>query len=123
MKEHKKPTDGELSILNVLWQNGPSSVRDVHEELGTESKYTTTLKLLQIMYEKGYVKRDDSAKTHIYEAVISREDTQDQYLQKMIDTVFNGSASKMVMQALGRHKATPEELDEIKKYLDDIDNK
>lgn len=124
MRDNKKPTESELSILNILWQNGPSSVREVHEIISKnkESKYTTTLKLLQIMNEKGLVKRDSSSKVHIYEAKITKEKTQKQYLARMIDTVFNGSASSMVMQALGQHKTTPEELEAIKKYLDNIES-
>ncbi|MCB0699930.1 MAG: BlaI/MecI/CopY family transcriptional regulator [Chitinophagales bacterium] len=119
----KKPTDGELEILSILWDKGPSSVRDVHETLEETkgSKYTTTLKLLQIMHEKGLVKRDTAAKVHIYEAIITKDSTQKQLINKIIDTVFDGSASQLVMQALGHHKTNAKELEAIKKYLDNLD--
>lgn len=119
-----KPTESELEILNILWANGPSTVRVVHEiiEKDKPSKYTTTLKLLQIMLEKQLVSRDTSTKTHIYTAATSKEKTQGQFLKKMIDTMFNGSASQMVMQALGNHSTDKNELDAIKDYLKKIEN-
>ncbi|MBL7719464.1 MAG: BlaI/MecI/CopY family transcriptional regulator [Flavipsychrobacter sp.] len=115
-----KPTESELEILNILWSKGPSTVRDIHEvlEKTKDSGYTTTLKLMQIMHEKKLLKRDASSKTHIYEANISQEDTQGQLVRKMIDTVFNGSAMNLVMQALGNHKASKDELELIKEYLE-----
>lgn len=115
-----KPTESELEILNILWSKGPSTVRDIHEvlEKTKDSGYTTTLKLMQIMHEKKLLKRDASSKTHIYEANISQEDTQGQLVKKMIDTVFNGSAMNLVMQALGNHKASKDELELIKEYLE-----
>ena len=117
-----KPTDSELEILNILWDKGPSTVREVHEvlEKSKDAGYTTTLKLMQIMFEKELLKRDASNKSHIYTANISQEKTQGEYVQRIIDNVFNGSASQLVMQALGNYKASAEELDEIKKYLDEI---
>lgn len=117
-----KPTESELEILQILWKNGNASVREVHEELlaTKEAGYTTTLKLMQIMHEKGLVKRDDSIKTHIYQAAVSKEKTQKQLLNKMINTVFGGSPGELVMQALGNHKASAEELDEIQKMLDNL---
>ena len=117
-----KPTDSELEILNILWEKGPSTVREVHEvlEKNKDAGYTTTLKLMQIMYEKDLLKRDASNKSHIYTANISQEKTQGEFVQRMIDNVFNGSASQLVMQALGNYKASPKELDEIKKYLDQL---
>jgi predicted transcriptional regulator len=120
-----KPTESELEILNILWEKGPCTVRDIHEVLAEtkESGYTTTLKLMQIMHEKGLVKRDTASKTHIYEANISQEDTQGQLVKKMIDTVFNGSAMDLVMQALGNHKASKKEIEQIKEYLAEIENK
>lgn len=120
MKKLVKPTDSELEILNVLWQEGPSAVRTVHERLGKESGYTTTLKLMQIMYEKGLLQRNADAKVHIYEAAVSQEQTQGQMLRRMIDTVFNGSAAKLVMQALGNHKASSAEIAQIRDYLDEV---
>lgn len=117
-----KPTESELEILQVLWQKGQASVRDVHEELlkTKEAGYTTTLKLMQIMHEKGLVKRDDSIKTHIYQAAVSKEKTQKHLLGKMIDTLFGGSPTQLVMQALGNHKASDSELEEIQKLLDNL---
>lgn len=119
-----KPTESELEILGILWEKGPSTVREVHEilERSKEAGYTTTLKLMQIMHEKSLLKRDTSSKTHIYEAAISQESTQQQLLNKMIDTVFNGSASQLVLQALGNHRSSKEELDKIKQYLNDIED-
>ncbi len=120
-----KPTESELEILRVLWERGEATVRDVHEELSKtkDAGYTTTLKLMQIMYEKGMVKRDESSKTHIYIPLLSREKTQKQFVGKMIDTLFQGSSSQLVMQALGNHKASKEELDEIQKLIDNLKKK
>jgi len=120
-----KPTESELEILQILWEKGDSTVRDVHEilEKTKEAGYTTTLKLMQIMHEKGLVKRDTSSKTHIYSALINQQKTQQQLVNKMIDNVFNGSAARLVMQALGNHTASKEEIDSIKKYLDELGKK
>ena len=117
-----KPTESELEILQVLWDKGTASVREVHEELlkTKDAGYTTTLKLMQIMHEKGLVKRDDSIKTHIYQAAVSKEKTQKHLLGKMIDTLFGGSPTQLVMQALGNHKASGIELEEIQKLLDNL---
>jgi predicted transcriptional regulator len=117
-----KPTESELEILQILWKKGNASVREVHEELlvTKEAGYTTTLKLMQIMHEKGLVKRDDSIKTHIYQAAVSKEKTQKHLVNKMIDTLFGGSPGELVMQALGNHKASAEELEEIQKMLDNL---
>jgi BlaI family penicillinase repressor len=120
-----KPTESELEILNILWEKGACTVRDIHEvlEQTKNAGYTTTLKLMQIMHEKGLVKRDTESKSHIYEANISQEDTQGQLVQKMIDTVFNGSAMDLVMQTLGNHKASKQEIEQIKEYLAEMENK
>jgi len=116
-----KPTEGEMEILQVLWQKGHATVREVHEALNKkDSGYTTTLKLMQIMHEKGMVERDTNQKTHIYKAIVNRDKTEKQLVTKMIDNVFNGSAARLVMQALGNHSASADELDEIKKYLDSL---
>src|SRR6202046_3434080 len=117
-----KPTESELEILGVLWDRDLASVREVHEELAKSKDvgYTTTLKLMQIMHEKGLVKRDDSFKTHIYQAAVSKEKTQRHLLGKMINTLFGGSPTELVLQALGNHKATPEELDEIQQLLNNL---
>ncbi|MBO9563355.1 MAG: BlaI/MecI/CopY family transcriptional regulator [Niastella sp.] len=117
-----KPTESELEILQVLWIKGTASVREVHEELLKikDAGYTTTLKLMQIMFEKGLVKRDDSIKTHIYQAAVSREKTQKHLLGKMIDSLFGGSPTELVIQALGNHKASADELEAIQKMLDNL---
>jgi BlaI family penicillinase repressor len=119
-----KPTEGEMEILQVLWKKGNCTVREVHEHLNKkDAGYTTTLKLMQIMLEKGLVKRDASSKTHIYTALINQEKTQQQLVNKMIDNVFNGSAARLVMQALGNKSASQEEIDLIKDYLNKLENK
>ena len=120
-----KPTGSELEILQILWDRDSASVRDVHEELSKTktSGYTTTLKLMQIMFEKGIVSRDDSSKVHIYRAAVSRKKTQKQFLDKMINGLFGGSSAALVLQALGNHQASQSELDEIQKYLDDLKTK
>jgi BlaI family transcriptional regulator, penicillinase repressor len=117
-----KPTESELEILQVLWEKDKASVREVHEELLTSKDvgYTTTLKLMQIMHEKGLVKRDDSFKTHIYQASVSKEKTQKHLLGKMITNVFGGSPAELVLQALGNHKASPAELEEIQQLLNNL---
>jgi predicted transcriptional regulator len=117
-----KPTESELEILKILWNNEKATVREVHDELSKikESGYTTTLKLMQIMFEKGLVTRDDSNKTHIYEPAISKQRTQKQFLDKMINTLFAGSSTQLVLQALGNHKSSKGELEEIQKYLDNL---
>ncbi len=117
-----KPTESELEILKILWDKENATVREVHEELSKnkDSGYTTTLKLLQIMFEKGLVTRDDSNKTHIYQPAVTRQKTQKQFLDKMINTLFAGSSTQLVLQALGNQKASKDELDEIQKYLDNL---
>jgi BlaI family penicillinase repressor len=117
-----KPTESELEILQVLWARETASVREVHEELAKSKDvgYTTTLKLMQIMHEKGLVKRDDSIKTHIYQPAVSREKTQKHLLGKMINTLFGGSPAELVMQTLGNHKPSPVELEEIQQFLNNL---
>lgn len=119
-----KPTDSEMEILQVLWSKGQSSVREVFETLDKKDVgYTTILKLMQIMHEKGMVARDTSSKTHLYEANIEKESTQGQFLDKMIDTVYNGSTARLVMQALGNDRTSERELEEIKAFLRNLENK
>ena len=117
-----KPTESELEILQILWRRESATVREVHEELSKTktSGYTTTLKLMQIMFEKGIVTRDDSSKSHIYMPALSRKKTQKQFLDKMINGLFSGSSTQLVLQALGNQKASKSELDEIQKYLNDL---
>ena len=122
-KKHMKPTDSELEILQVLWKNGQSSVREVFETLDKKDVgYTTILKFMQIMHDKGMVSRDTSSKTHLYEAKLVQEEIQGKILDKMIDSVYNGSTSRLVMQALGNQRASKEELDEIKAFLKSIED-
>ena len=115
-----KQTESELEILQVIWKKGQCTVRDVHEELAKnkDAGYTTTLKLMQIMHEKGLVERDTTAKTHLYKALITREQAQQTALDKIISTVFKGSTSDLVIQALGHHRASKDEIDAIKSYLE-----
>ncbi|MVM32171.1 BlaI/MecI/CopY family transcriptional regulator [Spirosoma sp. HMF4905] len=117
-----KPTDSELEILHVLWTNGPSTVRQVYDTLSQSRDigYTTALKLMQIMYEKGLLSREEDSRSHIYTAAVSEEDTQRNLVDRFVETAFRGSASKLVMQILGQHKASREELDEIKNLLSDL---
>ncbi len=117
MAAPRRPTDAELAILRVLWSQGPSTVREVAEETGREGAYTTVLKLLQIMTGKGLVRRDESARTHVYRAARSERATQRQLVRDLADRAFGGSASRLVMQALAVKKASPDELAEIRKWL------
>jgi BlaI family transcriptional regulator, penicillinase repressor len=113
----RKPTDAEVAILRVLWARGPSTVREVAEALGRETGYTTVLKLLQIMTEKRLVVRDVSSRTHIYRAAQSQDQTERRLVGDLLDRVFDGSAAKLLLQALAARRASPEELDEIRKLL------
>jgi len=119
MAKHQKPTDAELAILRVLWNRGPSTVRQVQDELSKSKKtgYTTVLKFMQIMVDKGLLRRDDSPYAHIYEARVPREQTQRSIVADIVDRVFEGSMSRLVMQALEAKHATSEELAEIRKVL------
>jgi predicted transcriptional regulator len=117
----QRPTEAELEILRVLWERGPSTVRQVHELLVTarETGYTTTLKLMQIMADKGLVTRDESARTHIYTARLSQETTQRQLVNDLVDRAFGWSAAELVLRALSTHQTTDEELGEIRKLIDE----
>ena len=124
-RELPKPTDAELAILRVLWERGPSTVRAVtdaiQEERGTG--YTTALKLMQIMTDKGLVQRDDSNRSHVYEAVAPAEETQRQLVGDLLDRAFGGSAQQLVLQALSGRKASRADLAEIRKLLDEMEKK
>jgi BlaI family penicillinase repressor len=120
MSKTPRPTDAELAILRVLWEHGACTVRQVHEALSRErpAAYTTALKMLQIMTEKGLVRRDVSDRTHVYQPRLSEEQTQRQLVRDLLDRAFGGSSSKLVMQALSARRATPEELTEIRRLLE-----
>ncbi len=118
-----KPTESELEILQVLWEKGPSLVRTVNDKLSKSRDigYTTTLKLMQIMTEKGLLSRTKEGRGHIYHPEVEKSDTQKQLLDKVLNGIFGGSASTLVMQALGNHKASDEELNEIKNYINQLE--
>jgi BlaI family transcriptional regulator, penicillinase repressor len=120
-----KPTESELEILAVLWDKKNATVRTVHEELckTKDAGYTTTLKLMQIMFEKKLVTRDDSSKTHIYRPAVSKEKTQKQFLNKMIDGLFAGSSTELVLQALGHPNTSADELEKIQQLIDELKQK
>lgn len=124
-KKNIKPTEGELEILSVLWEKGFATVRDVHESINKtrESGYTTTLKLMQIMHEKGLVSRDTSSKVHIYQALVDKESTQDLFLNKMIQSLYAGSSAQLVMHALGNVDTTDAELEQIKQFINSLKEK
>jgi len=115
-----RPTDAELAILRVLWERGPSTVRQVHDVLARDRQaaYTTSLKLLQIMTEKGLVDRDERDRTHVYRARLSEEQTQRQLVRDLLDRAFGGSSMKLMLQALATKRASPEELRDIRKAID-----
>ena len=113
----RKPTDSELAILRVLWTRGPSTVRQVAEALGREAGYTTVLKLMQIMTEKELVVRDESERTHVYQAAYTEDQTQRQLVSDLLDRAFDGSAAKLVLQALSSNTTSAQELEEIRKLL------
>src|SRR5688572_10744620 len=122
-KKTLKPTGKELEILHVIWEKDAVSVKDVHDAMGGDKAngYTTILKLMQIMHEKGLVTRQKNGKLHLYKAVPTQENTRQQILDKMIQTVFQGSAAQLVMSALGNKKSSKEELREIKRYLEKLE--
>ncbi|MEH6304637.1 BlaI/MecI/CopY family transcriptional regulator [Olivibacter sp. CPCC 100613] len=120
-----KPTESELEILKILWEHGDCTVRQVHEHISPDKEvgYTTMLKLMQIMHTKGLVERDESSKTHIYRALVSRDAAEQQLVNKFIKDLFDGSAARLVMQALGNHRASNSELEKIRELLNDLENK
>ena len=120
-----KPTEGELEILTVLWDKGKATVKDVHQEIikTKDSGYTTTLKLMQIMFEKALVNRDSSRKVHIYEAAVSKEKTQENIVNRMIKNVFSGNPTNLVLQALDCNKTTDEELTQIEEFIKTLKSK
>jgi len=122
-KPTPRPTDAELAILNVLWERGPSTVREVHEDLSRthDSGYTTVLKLMQIMTDKGLVDRDESQRAHVYTSRLGEQRTQRQLLGDLIERAFGGSPAKLVMQALSTTKASAEDLTAIRNLLDQME--
>lgn len=124
MSQKIKPTEAELEILQILWTYGPSTVRFVNDKLKSERNvgYTTTLKVMQIMTEKGMLAPDKQSRTHIYSARVEEKETKNVLIDKFISSLFGGSASGMVLQALGHHKCTSEELNEIKKLITNLEN-
>lgn len=117
MKLSRKPTDAELTILRILWSRGPSTVRDVATAMGREGAYTTVLKLLQIMAGKRLVRRDESARTHVYAAAHTEEQMQRHLVADLLDRAFDGSAATLVMRALSAKKTSEKDLAEIRKLL------
>ncbi len=120
-----KPTDSELEILNILWEKGHATVKEVNEEINKtkESGYTTTLKLLQIMHEKGLVSRYPTGKQHVYQAKIEEEKAQKDILNGFMQNLYRGNAMKMVMQILGNHNTTKDELEQLRQIIDDLEQK
>ncbi len=120
-----KPTESELEILQILWQKEEATVREINDQLNDQREvgYTTTLKMMQIMLEKGLVAREEINRSHTYKAAVSEEATKQVLLNKFVASTFRGSAMKLVMQALGNHEASKEELDDLKKLIKNIENK
>ena len=121
----QKPTASELEILQVLWERGPSTVREVHEQLNGKRPmgYTSVLKLMQIMTAKGAVRRNETQRAHVYEAVEPAEKTKQQFALDVLERVFDGSASELMLHALAGHKATKEEMEELRRLLKEYERK
>jgi predicted transcriptional regulator len=126
MKEKSlhKPTEAELDTLRILWEHGPCTVRFVNDKLNEKKEvgYTTTLKIMQIMFEKNLLKRDESKRSHLYSPTLKEKETQSLLLDKFLQSAFGGSAMKLVMQALGNHKASKDEISRIREFLDNLEN-
>ncbi len=118
-----KPTEAELEVLQILWKNGPATVRLVNDRLNERKTvgYTTTLKIMQLMFEKGLLQREENARSHLYRPSVKENETQRLLLDRFLETAFGGSALKLVMQALGNHKATKEEISQIRELLDNLE--
>lgn len=118
-----KPTEAELEILNILWRDGPSTVRHINERLNQKKKvgYTTTLKIMQLMTEKGFLRRDTKNRSHRYFPVVKEKDTQNLLLDKFVNTAFGGSAMKLVMHVLGSHRTSEKEIAQIKTLLSELE--
>ncbi len=122
-KEMQLPTEAELEILNILWAHGPSTVRDVHTASDKDTGYTTVLKQMQVMAEKGLLKRSERYLSHVYEARIAKEQTQRQLARNLVRRAFDGSAKELVLGALSSQKVTAKELAEIRKVLDEYEKR
>lgn len=122
--QNQQPTASELSILNLLWDRGPLAVRDIHEALSAEKDivYTTVLKTMQVMLERGFLERESQGRKHIYSAAIAREDTQDQLLDTFLDRTFGGSVKSLAMRALGNYRTSKSDIEELKALLNKIEN-
>lgn len=120
-----KPTEAELEILKVLWEHGPSTVRFVNDVLNEKKEvgYTTTLKILQIMFEKGLTSRDADQKTHVYTALFSEADTKNKMIDDFVNNMFHGSAMNMVMQTLGNTRISPREIQDLKDIIENMENR
>ena len=120
-----RPTEAELEILQILWKHSPCTVRFVNDKLNDKKEvgYTTTLKIMQIMFDKDILKRDESKRSHLYSPAAKETETQSLLLDKFLQTAFAGSAMKLVMQALGNHKASKEEISRIREFLDNLESK
>lgn len=120
-----QPTEVELQILRVLWEKGPCVVRDIHAQLNDAkgTNYSTTVKMLAVMLEKGLIKRDDDAKPHVYSAVLTRAKAGKRMIGAIVERIYNGSAASLALQALSGAKATKEELSEIRRMLDQLEEK
>jgi predicted transcriptional regulator len=120
-----RPTDGELEVLQILWKRGPSTVREVNDLLSSHQDkaigYTTTLKIMQIMFDKGLLHRDESQRTHIYTAAVKEGRIQSALLDRFLHSAYKGSASKLALQLLGNHTTTPDELAAIKALIDQLE--
>jgi len=118
-----RPTEAELEILQILWKHGPRTVRFVNDQLNQKKTvgYTTTLKIMQLMFEKNLLKRDETTRSHLYSASAKEKETQGLLLDRFLETAFGGSALKLVMQALGNHNASKEEISQIRKLLDNLE--
>lgn len=123
--DQSNPTPSELAILQILWKDGPSTVKYIHEKLSEEKEvvYTTILKTMQVMCEKGMLRRRAKGRKHIYQAAVNQDETQDALLDRFLNKTFGGSASKLVLKALGNYNASKEELDQIRQFLESKKNK
>ncbi|MBN7813632.1 BlaI/MecI/CopY family transcriptional regulator [Algoriphagus sp. H41] len=119
-----KPTEAELEILSLLWEMKEASVRQIHERLSEskETGYTTTLKIMQIMHAKGMVSRDEKSRSHLYRPATNQKDTQSSLLKNLVSTAFGGSSKSLVMQALGQENPSKDDIDEIRAFLDQLEN-